>query len=104
MKVRVSEATGPVLDWMASAAHGDSDIHPYSSNWEDGGPIIEKIGIGTAKKGGVWIASLFDDPQDTDDWDYLVSAEGPTPLIAAMRCYVVSKLGNAVEVPDELLT
>jgi hypothetical protein len=27
---------------------------------------------------------------------------GPTPLIAAMRCYVASKLGAEVEVPDEL--
>lgn len=28
---------------------------------------------------------------------------GPTPLIAAMRCFVASKLGDEVEVPDELL-
>jgi hypothetical protein len=27
---------------------------------------------------------------------------GPTPLIAAMRCYVASKLGDEVEVPKEL--
>jgi hypothetical protein len=27
---------------------------------------------------------------------------GPTPLIAAMRCYVASKLGDEVEVPNEL--
>lgn len=26
---------------------------------------------------------------------------GPTPLIAAMRCYVASKLGEEVEIPDE---
>jgi hypothetical protein len=32
------------------------------------------------------------------DEDY----EGPTPLIAAMRCYVASQLGDEVEVPDEL--
>lgn len=29
---------------------------------------------------------------------------GPTPLIAAMRCYVASKLGDEVEIPEELLT
>lgn len=28
--------------------------------------------------------------------------EGPTPLIAAMRCFVYSKLGNEVEIPEEL--
>ena len=27
---------------------------------------------------------------------------GPTPLIAAMRCFVVSKLGDEVNVPDDL--
>jgi hypothetical protein len=27
---------------------------------------------------------------------------GPTPLIAAMRCYVQSKLGDEVEAPEEL--
>lgn len=30
-------------------------------------------------------------------------AYGPTHLIAAMRCYVTSKLGKGVEVPSELL-
>ncbi len=28
---------------------------------------------------------------------------GPTPLIAAMRCYVASKLGDEVDIPEELL-
>jgi hypothetical protein len=32
------------------------------------------------------------------------SAYGPTPLIAAMRCYVASKLGDEVDVPEELMT
>ena len=29
---------------------------------------------------------------------------GPTPLIAAMRCFVASHLGDEVNVPEELLT
>jgi hypothetical protein len=28
---------------------------------------------------------------------------GPTPLIAVMRCYVASKLGDTVDIPEELL-
>ena len=28
---------------------------------------------------------------------------GPTPLIAAMRCYVASNLGEEVEIPEEVL-
>jgi hypothetical protein len=27
---------------------------------------------------------------------------GPTPLIAAMRCFVSSRLGDEVEIPKEL--
>jgi hypothetical protein len=27
---------------------------------------------------------------------------GPTPLVAAMRCYCASKLGDEVDVPEEL--
>jgi hypothetical protein len=30
-------------------------------------------------------------------------SQGPAPLIAAMRCYVASKLGDTVEIPNELL-
>lgn len=30
-------------------------------------------------------------------------AVGPTPLIAAMRCFLASKLGDTVEIPEELL-
>jgi hypothetical protein len=29
--------------------------------------------------------------------------DGPTPLIAAMRCYVASKLGDNVELPEGLV-
>jgi hypothetical protein len=27
---------------------------------------------------------------------------GNTPLIAAMRCYVASKMGDEIEIPEEL--
>lgn len=40
-------------------------------------------------------ATVFD-PEKTV-WEY-----GPTPLIAAMRCFIASKLGDEVEIPDEL--
>jgi hypothetical protein len=38
------------------------------------------------------------------DWEdgTFVQGEGDTCLIAAMRCYVASKLGDEVEIPEEL--
>jgi hypothetical protein len=32
----------------------------------------------------------------------VILLDGPTPLIAAMRCYVASKMGDEIELPEEL--
>ena len=63
-----------------------------STNWAQGGPIIEreKIGIECDDQ-GVWFASYDLSPEQA--W----GATGPTALIAAMRCYVEAKLGDEVE-------
>ena len=84
----------------------------YLTDWEEGGLIIER------EKLGVWWATHYVDDEgveygnhwyaepgctdDNADKPYRV-ATGPTPLIAAMRCYVVNKLGDEVEVPKEIL-
>jgi hypothetical protein len=63
-----------------------------STNWSQGGPIIEREKINIGPKGVLWWSGTASNSQD-----------GPTPLIAAMRCYVASKLGDEVEIPKELL-
>jgi len=40
--------------------------------------------------------------KQADENDPIIHGKGPTPLIAAMRCYVASKLGDEVEIPQEL--
>lgn len=63
-------------------------------SWQTCGPIIEREGISTMfHDQGHWTAANLKGT---------VSAEGPTPLIAAMRCYCCSKLGDVVDVPEEL--
>ena len=115
--MKTSELIGLALDWAVakcehpqaamSATHvwldggdGDTDflIKRYSANWSQGGPIIEREKIAlsqfTQKDGKViWSASAF-----------IVKRHGygPTPLIAAMRCYVAYKLGDEVDIPPEL--
>lgn len=64
-----------------------------SGNWMEGGPIIEREELSNLKCYG------------TNDWGCNngdIFCEGPTPLIAAMRCYVASKLGDEIEIPEEL--
>jgi hypothetical protein len=40
---------------------------------------------------------------DDKQWVAMDKSYGPTPLVAAMRCYVASQLGDEVDVPDELV-
>ena len=93
MKIKTSDLTHATLDWAVSAANEDSDIYPYSTSWQEGGPIIEREKITLEWTGENWCAYIRHDEE----------VFGPTALIAAMRCYVASRLGDEVEVPDELL-
>lgn len=108
MKVKTSELQGAALDWAVAKCEGRDQffslnqpthkehcfsLMAYSTDWAQGGPIIERERIATWGDNPYWEAEIGQ-----------VWAKGPTPLIAAMRCYVASKLGDEVEVPDELAT
>ena len=106
MKVKVSEASGHVLDWMVAVAEfgygADSKTNKYCTNWAFGGPILERDNIGTTP-----MTTKVGDERGTRYWfanheDKTDFQDGPTPLIAGLRCYVASKLGDEVDVPDEL--
>ena len=75
-----------------------TDLMP-SRHWESGGPLIDKARITTRTdtRGGDWVAFL-------DGERVTARAVGSTALVAAMRCFVASKLGDTVEVPKELVT
>ena len=135
MKVKTSELIGPALDWAVAKCEGINfeesnfaengwnaiDVflaarvgghHRYSTEWAEGGPIVEREGIplfvnrivGTTESGAEvderdgWTAY-----RTGCYWQTQAAYFGPTPLIAAMRCYVASKLGDEVDVPEELL-
>jgi hypothetical protein len=69
----------------------------YSTNWAQGGPIIERERISVWARGNEWAAESFIPNAQGHE------QTGPTPLIAAMRCYVASKLGDEIEIPEELM-
>ncbi len=109
--MKTAELTGAALDWavakceefnidihagMALTIRGDGDWWNPSTDWAQGGAIIEREGM-QLWKGGAWCASL---DQSFNPPDFQT---GTTPLVAAMRCYVASKLGDEVEIPEELL-
>lgn len=135
MKIKTSELIGPALDWVVASIEAlpkdrlhlfygkpaidreclgriDTLRCEFSTNWAQGGPIIERMGINLSVdyqddalsndmvaigwKGNLWNNSVLGTS------GFLQWAYGPTPLIAAMRCYVLSKLGDVVDIPDEL--
>ena len=110
MKIKTSELTGAALDWAVAKCEGfDPEtlntktgvvyslrygVYTPSTDWAQGGPIIEREKIEIFIRDEEWFAySSRSTPEDF---------HGPTPLIAAMRCYVASKLGDEVEIPEEL--
>lgn len=94
MKIKTSELTDADLDWAVSQIEGKYKY--YSIDWYAAGPIIEREAVELSKDLGRWTATIRVD--DEEPWELY----GPTPLIAAMRCYVASKLGNEVEIPEAL--
>jgi len=90
-----------------------------STVWFQGGPIIKREGISLrsirkpghsldgqwlAKRADTntgtivqWVESPFGNKSERGFW------RGPSPLIAAMRCHVATKLGDEIEIPNELL-
>ncbi len=101
--MKTSELTGAALDWAVARCEGLrfeewETWGNYSTDWAQGGPIIEREGISVDRIGGAWTADIADSVGG-----YIEHTEsGTTPLIAAMRCYVASKRGDEVNVPKEI--
>ena len=109
--MKTSELTGFALDWAVAKCEGvnvqnyesPNDRYGvkwrgkcYSQSWEYAGEIIEREKL-TLMWRTVWSA-VADSHEDIH-----VFAYGPTALVAAMRCFVASKLGDEVDIPKELL-
>ena len=117
--MKTFELSGVQLDWAVAKCEGvavaydrmngwwetsdpryaepnDPEVFSPSTNWAQGGSIIERECI-DLEWTGIPNANFF----CTIQGEY--EAHGTTPLIAAMRCYVASRLGDEVEIPDDLL-
>ena len=124
MKIKTKDLTGAALDWAVAKCEGanvtldtslkhfpilvfngdEIDVDDFyagyapSTDWAQGGPIIERERISIRQWTNVPIVHAYM-PQDDAPW----ASDGTSPLIAAMRCYCSSKLGDEVDVPEELM-
>jgi hypothetical protein len=110
--MRTADLTGAALDWAVAKCErvvngGDLDVgfitergYTPSTDWAQGGAIIEQEKIAITGTNFPWWEC------DSGWYAHIGDcySHGTTPLIAAMRCYVASKLGTEVEVPEELLS
>ena len=126
MKTKTADLTGPTLDWAVAKCEGKNGVlhddgitrciviasasgvykgtYQPSINWSQGGPIFEREMINVKSN----LARMREHPEynwlsDCPEKRICVSFNGPTPLIAAMRCVVAVNLGDEVDVPDELV-
>jgi len=108
--MKTAELSGAALDWAVAKCEGFGDSprfmeifmyqqsrgmgYCYCTDWAKGGAIIEREGIDLKRiTDALWDAHM----RNVNFYE-----DGSTPLIAAMRCYVSSKLGDEVELPEEL--
>jgi len=120
--IKTSELTGAALDWAVAKCQGmiEDDSDPFipvyghsidpdglerpidfspSTEWGQGGPIIDSEMIHLNPISGALVEAWTPAPERATGEAF---GNGPTSLIAAMRCYVASKLGDEITVPVEL--
>lgn len=121
MKIKTADLTGPALDWLVAQCESVEveyindgrtrcllRVSPFtgmyrpSVDWAIGGPLIEREKLELRCNDYEWQAFCFGFPVSRAHSGTRTWAAGPTPLIAAMRC-VASRLGDEVDVPDELV-
>jgi hypothetical protein len=100
--MKTSELIGPALDWaVAKCTWGNTypnnfdllqiaKVHKYSTDWSQGGPIIAQNWKEISAVALRWMIQNGCEPNDSD------------LLIFWMRCFVASKLGDEIEIPEEL--
>ena len=73
----------------------------WSTDWQRGGPIIQRERLTITFNGEIWEAGPMNSLEASGAAVSFCGngQSGPTPLIAAMRAYVASKLGDEVELP-----
>jgi hypothetical protein len=126
MRIKTNELSGAALDWAVAKCEGRQEPEVvnnfavawytwpnthYSTYWAQGGPIIEREDISFRKyhrpdseAHGKYYARVCRESGTLVGWHKTTGFQqtGPTPLIAAMRCYVASKLGDDIDIPEEL--
>jgi len=112
--MKTSELIGAALDWaVIKAIYPSADngsfwlsfavANKHSKDWNLSGPILTRERISrTIDHSGLWIAYWTDGYTEGDEGKKWIQCDR-SELVAGLRCFVASKLGDEVDVPKELL-
>lgn len=107
MKIKTSELIGKALNWAVRRALWPTTEFVgyveardnFSTCWNKGGPVLTEAHISrTIDHSGLWIA--YDGFNYADAREHMQCDR--SELVAGLRCFVASKLGDEVDVPQEL--
>jgi hypothetical protein len=129
MKTKTKELTGLALDWAVAKCEGYTNLRvnphhwdnallmdpprveygpvylsdiAYSTDWAQGGPILTRERISRIiDHSGLWVAYWTEGYDDSDEGKQWMQCDR-SELVAGLRCYVASILGDEVEIPGEL--
>lgn len=126
MKIKVNEASDAALEWAVATCEGrtivitgkdgvwldslkdlgcfvnGSDVYKaeYLTNWLHGGLLAEREEISIDFREDETLARKW----DPVTLDFITARAGKRQgLLAAMRCFILFKMGAEIEVPDELV-
>ena len=96
-QMNVIDLDGPTLDYWVAKTEGTLEQwlaagparKKYSSEWAHGGPIVEREKIAFSVRSGTWMAWCASDAA-------MKEYKGPNALVAAMRCYVATRIGETL--------
>ena len=98
MRTRTNDLQGAALDRAVALAEGRATEVPNefapSTNGALAGEIIDREDIWLAQQDEQWLASIYAD----DSCKAAHQGTGPTPLIAAMRAFVISRFGDDIDI------
>ena len=104
--MKTADLQGAALDWAVAKCEDawvrdgeDDDCPEYSTSWAQGGPIIDREGISVLYRTGVCMTANIDGQYEQSVGH---RHKGNIGLLVAMRCYVASKLGDNIDIPEEL--
>lgn len=103
-EMKTASLTGPALDWTVAQVEGVSctphtikRFYRPSTDWSQGGPLRDKYDVGIEPGVPDGLPYAYVPGRD------LHGSRGETALIALCRAIVTAKLGDVVQVPEELM-